>query len=185
MMMIRLKKLLLELTDIDLKRLMKKIQDKQFKFVGQGDNGRVYEIDGEDKVFKLTKDEQEFEVAQKIEGEITTYTTFIPVYYTGKHDSYNMIIMSRADALSSTQKQMIDEFVEQFKRYSYTEGGEVSIFDFLDSEQQINIHPLLENFLRALQTDVRKTNIEELDLDLDFKSDNIMDWNGKMVMVDW
>jgi len=80
---------------------------------------------------------------------------------------------------------MIDQFVEQFKRYSYTEGGEVSIFDFLDSEQQINIHPLLENFLRALQTDVRKTNIEELDLDLDFKSDNVMDWNGKMVMVDW
>jgi hypothetical protein len=183
--MIRLKKLLLELSDKDLKRLLKKIQDNQFKFVGQGDNGRVYEIDGEDKVFKITRDDQEFEVAQKIEGELTIYTTFIPVYYTGKHDSHNMIIMSKADPVTSSQKQMIDQFVEQFKQYSYTEGGEVSIFDFLDSEQQINIHPLLENFLRALQTDVRKTNIEELDLDLDFKSDNVMDWNGKMVMVDW
>lgn len=183
--MIRLRKLLLELSDKDLKRLLKKIQDKQFKFVGQGDNGRVFEIDGEDKVFKLTKDTQEFEVAQKIEGDLTTYTTFIPVYYTGKHDSYNMIIMSKANELPSAQTKMIDEFMQQFKRYSYTEGGEVSIFDFLDSEQQINIHPLLENFLRALQTDVRKTNIAELDLDLDFKSDNVMDWGGKMVLVDW
>ena len=54
--MIRLKQILLELSSSDLKRCLDKIQKKQFRLLGQGDNGRVYEIDGEDKVFKITKE---------------------------------------------------------------------------------------------------------------------------------
>jgi hypothetical protein len=52
--MIRLKQLLREMTDSDLKRILEKIRNKQFKLFGQGDNGRVYEIEGEDKLFKIT-----------------------------------------------------------------------------------------------------------------------------------
>ena len=48
-----------------------------------------------------------------------------------------------------------------------------------------NLDPMLDNFLNALQADIAKLNIPEFELDLDFRSDNIMMWNGKMVMVDW
>ena len=48
-----------------------------------------------------------------------------------------------------------------------------------------SIDPVIDNFLNALKIDIDKLNIPELDLDLDFKSDNIMIWNGNMVMVDW
>jgi hypothetical protein len=44
---------------------------------------------------------------------------------------------------------------------------------------------MLDNFLNSLELDVNKLNIPEFDLDLDFKSDNIMIWNGNMVMIDW
>jgi hypothetical protein len=43
----------------------------------------------------------------------------------------------------------------------------------------------LINFLRALQADIRKMNILDFELDLDFKTDNIMIWNGNLVMIDW
>ena len=49
--MIRLKQILLEISDSDFSRIQEKIRNKEFRFIGQGDNGRVYEIDGEDKVF--------------------------------------------------------------------------------------------------------------------------------------
>jgi hypothetical protein len=48
-----------------------------------------------------------------------------------------------------------------------------------------NINLRLDNFLNALQADVEKLNIPEFDLDLDFRTDNIMIYNGKMVMIDW
>ncbi len=68
----------------------------------------------------------------------------------------------------------------KFKNF---QGGEVSIFDF--TKVTDNIDPILDNFLNALESDVNKLNIPEFDLDLDFKTDNIMIYNGKMVMVDW
>jgi hypothetical protein len=30
-----------------------------------------------------------------------------------------------------------------------------------------------------------KTGIAEFDLDIDFRPDNIMSWNGNLVMIDW
>jgi len=48
--MIKLKNILLELKDTDISRLLNKINNKEYRFFEQGDNGRVYEIDGEDKL---------------------------------------------------------------------------------------------------------------------------------------
>ena len=62
---------------------------------------------------------------------------------------------------------------------------EVSIFDFVDQSGLKRIDPMIVNFIEALRSDIEKLNITDLDLDLDFKSDNIMIWNGNMVMVDW
>lgn len=183
--MIRLKKLLQELSESNLKTILRKINSSEFKFIGQGDNSRVYKVNNEDIVFKITTSIDELEVARKIQNKLNEYSTFIPVYYVGnyKNESDEIIIMSNAEQLDSNKKRLIDEFHDQFKQFAYNEGGEVSVFDFLDSTS--NVNPLLENFLRALQQDINKLAIPDLDLDLDFRSDNVMIWSGKMVMVDW
>jgi hypothetical protein len=178
--MIRLKHLLRELSDSDLQRCLKKIENKEFRFIAGGDNGRVYQIDGEDKVFKITKEQDEYEVANRIVDRYNEFTTFIPVYYV---DGKNMYIMANASDLPVRIKKSIDLFMQDFAVYARDEGGEVSIFNFIQETDSID--PMIDNFLNALKTDIDKLNIPELDLDLDFKSDNIMMWDGNMVMVDW
>jgi len=178
--MIRLKQLLREMSDSDLKRCLQKIKNNDFKIIGAGDNGRVYEIDGEDKVFKITKERDEYQVAARIVDKHATYSTFIPVYYVNGSD---MFIMANAEPLPETIKREIDMFMRDFGAFAREQGGEVSIFEFTDQTDSVNKQ--LNNFLNALQTDIQKLAIPEFDLDLDFRSENIMMWDGKMVMVDW
>lgn len=180
--MIRLKQILNEITESDLNRLLQKIKTKQFKLFGQGDNGRVYEIDGEDKLFKITTETEEYRVAEVLVGRNTQFSTFIPVYYV---DGHNMYIMAKASKLSRQQQLNIDQFISRYKDFALQQGGEVSIFDYLDADGGRDSNVNLVNFLRALQQDIRKTGVEDLDLDLDFKTDNIMIWNGNLVMIDW
>jgi hypothetical protein len=181
--MIRLKQLLREISEDNVDRLLDKIKQKQFRLLASGDNGRVYEIDGEDKVFKITQERDEIEVASVIVGRWTEFTTFIPVYYVNEQES--MYIMANANELSNADKMHINEFMSRYKEYARAEGGEVSIFDFLDADGARGTNVEIVNFLRALQRDVEKTGVEDLDLDLDFRSDNVMVWNRKMVLVDW
>jgi len=181
--MIRLKQLLRELSENEIDRLLDKIRNKEFRFIGSGDNARVYEIDGEDKVFKVTTERDEFEVAKIIVGRWSEFTTFIPVYYVNERE--HMFIVANAEPLPDSDRQMVDEFMKRYGNYARQEGGEVSIFDFLDADGARNTNAKLVNFLRALQRNVDKINIPEFDLDLDFRSDNLMIWNGKMVLVDW
>jgi len=178
--MIRLKQLLREISDPDLKRCLEKIKNDDFKIIGAGDNGRVYEINGEDKVFKITKERDEYKVAARIVNKHTEYSSFIPVYYVNGSD---MFIMANAEPLPETIKQEIDMFMRDFGSFAREQGGEVSIFEFISQTDSVNTQ--LNNFLDALQLDIEKLNIPEFDLDLDFRSENIMTWNGKMVMVDW
>jgi hypothetical protein len=177
--MIRLKQILTELANPDINRLLDKIQKNQFRLFGQGDNGSVYEIDGEDFLFKITEEPSEYEVASKIVNQYTKYSTFIPIYYV---DGKNIYIMSRANDLSAPIKSKLEQFILGYKSFAQLEGGEVSIFDYLDT---INNNNIITNFVSALKYDVDKIAIPELDLDLDFKSDNIMQWNGQLVMIDW
>lgn len=178
--MIRLKQILLELSSSDIQRCLDKIQKKQFRLLAQGDNGRVYEIDGEDKVFKITKERDEYEVADIIVDRYNEFTTFIPVYYV---DGKDMYMMANASELPIRAKKAIDLFMQDYAVFARSEGGEVSIFDFVAETN--NIDSVLSNFLTALQQDIEKLNIPEFDLDLDFRSDNVMMWDGKMVLVDW
>ena len=180
--MIRLKQLLKEMTNSDLTRILEKIRNKQFKLFGQGDNGRVYEIDGEDKLFKITTEQEEYRVAEQIVNKYSNFTTFIPIYYV---DGKNMYIMAKASNLSESQKSKLNQFIINYKNYAREQGGEVSIFDYLDAEGGRDTDVQIVNFLRALQRDIQKLDIEDLDLDLDFKIDNVMLWNDKLVMIDW
>jgi hypothetical protein len=181
--MIRLKQLLRELSDQEISRLLDKIRNKQFRLIGGGDNGRVYEIDGEDKVFKITTERDEFEVASIIIGRATEFSCFIPVFYV--NDKEQMYIMANAETLPESDRINIDKFMEQFKQFARSEGGEVSIFDFLDADGARDTDVKIVNFIRALQREVDKLDIPEFDLDLDFSSSNMMLWNNKLVLVDW
>ena len=91
--------------------------------------------------------------------------------------------MANASELPIRIKKSIDLFMQDYAVYARDEGGEVSIFDFVQETDSID--PVIDNFLNALKMDIDKLNISEFDLDLDFKSDNIMMWDGNMVMVDW
>lgn len=178
--MIRLKQILQEISNSDIQRCLKKIQNNSFRLIGAGDNGRVYEIDDEDKVFKITKEQDEYQVAERLVNNFDKFTSFIPVYYVNGKDMY---IMANAEQLPSQIKQEIDSFMQEFASYARDKGGEVSIFEFMQQTDSVNAR--LDNFLNALQRDVERLNIPEFDLDLDFRSDNMMIWNGKMVLVDW
>ena len=162
--MISLKQLLREMSENDLNRCLDKIRNKQFRLIGAGDNGRVYEIDGEDKAFKVTKEQDEYEVADIIVNRYNDFTTFIPVYYV---DGKDMYIMANASELPIRIKKSIDMFMQDFASFARDEGGEVSVFDFIDETD--NLDPMLDNFLNALQSDVNKLNIPEFELDIDFR----------------
>ena len=188
--MIKLKQILSEMTDAEIRRISKKIEAQDFRYVGAGDNARVYKFNNEDLIFKLTTSTDEIEVARQIQNKISDYSTFIPVYYVGDlyggQEKYtDVIVMANAEKLSANLKRSIDRMVAQYKTYAYEQGGEVSIFDFVDQSVLKQIDPMIINFIEALRSDIEKLNITDLDLDLDFKSDNIMIWNGNMVMVDW
>jgi len=180
---IRLKQLLKEMTNSDLTRILEKIRNKQFKLFGQGDNGRVYEIDGEDKLFKITNESDEFDVATVIVGRASEFSTFIPIYYVD--DVKQLYIMSKASSLNNNDVNNIDLFMNSYKEYAREIGGEASVFDYINADGARDVDPELISFLRALQRDINKMGIMDLDLDLDFKTDNIMRWQGRLVLIDW
>ena len=181
--MIRLKTLLKELKQEDISRILDKIKNNEFRFFDQGDNGRVYEIDGEDKLFKITTESDEFDVASIIVGRYDEFSTFIPVYYV--NEKKMLYIMSKASNLSSADTENINRFMQSYKQYARETGGEVSIFDYLDADGGGEQDQELVTFLRALQQDKKKMGIVDLDLDLDFKTDNVMRWQGNLVLIDW
>jgi hypothetical protein len=180
----KLKQLLAEISNQErVNQLLAKIQRKQFERIGAGDNGVVYKIQDEDYVFKITTESAELEVAQVIVGRYSEFNTFVPVIYVNAEEK--MYIMNDCQELPSNVKTAIDQFVEQYTEFAIQQDYEASIFDYLDADGARNTPAKLVNFLRALQRDVQKTRITDFDLELDFKSDNIMVYAGKLVMVDW
>tara|TARA_R110000868_G_scaffold59373_2_gene182229 strand:+ start:569 stop:1117 length:549 start_codon:yes stop_codon:yes gene_type:complete len=163
--------------------LLNKIKSKQFKRIGAGDNGIVYTIQGTNYVFKITRERDEFDVASVIVGRSSEFTCFVPVVYV--NDSEKMYIMRNADPLPTQYKTAIDNFYTRYTKFALDMQGEVSIFDYLDAEGSRETETPLVDFLRQLQRQVQRTGIAEFDLDLDFKSDNVMMHQSKMVLVDW
>lgn len=178
--MIKLKSLLREMPERDIQRCLEKIRNKDYEFIAAGDNGKVYSINGEDKVFKITGDREEYEIAEIIVNRHSEFTTFIPVYYV---DGKNMYIVANASDLPASMRKEIKMFMDDFAFFSRDEGGEVSIFDFMRETDAVN--PQLDNFLTALEADIAKLGIPDFELDFDFRADNLMLYNGQMVMVDW
>ena len=182
--MIRLKTILEQVSaEEQINDLLDKIKSKQYERIGAGDNGIVYAIPGTDYVFKITRERDEFDVASVIVGRESEFTCFVPVVYV--NDSEKMYIMHNADPLPQQYKTAIDNFYTRYTKFALDMQGEVSIFDYLDAEGSRETETPLVDFLRQLQRQVQRTGIVEFDLDLDFKSDNVMMYQSKMVLVDW
>jgi hypothetical protein len=180
--MIQMSHILREASSQEIEVLLDKIKQKQFTFFNKGDNGRIYEIDGTDYLFKITTESDEYRCAAIIVNNYSKFSTFIPVYYV---DGKRMYIMSKADDLSGSQRQQLDQFYSAYKQWQQSTQGEQSVFDFAKTDVVNNTDDKLINFINALEADVRKTGIAEFDLDIDFRPDNIMMWNGNLVMIDW
>jgi len=181
--MLKLKTILNEISVDDANRLLKKINNKELTFLGSGDNGKVYSINGEDLLFKITTEPDEVAVADVIVGRQNEFDAFIPVYYS---DSKKRVyIMNRASDLPINLKSELDRYYEDYKQFARSQGLETSIFDFLNTEASRNYNPRIITFLRALEQQVKKTGIGDLEYSLDFRPENIMSWNGNLVMIDW
>ena len=179
----KLKQILQEITEEESSRLLNKIKNKEITFFARGDNGKVYQINDEDYLLKITTEPDETAVADVIVGRYGEFNTFVPVHYSDS--SKRMYIMNKANKLSPADEREITRFYEDYKDYARSEGIETSIFDYLNTDAARNYSPKFVSFLRALEQQVAKTGIGDLKLSLDFKPDNIMTWNGNLVMVDW
>ena len=180
--MIKLKNILNEISEEESNRLLSKIRNKEFKFFNSGDNGKIYSINGEDLLMKITSEPDEIAVADVIVGRYNEYNAFIPVVYS---DNKTMYIMKRASKLSSDMLHKITQFYEKYKEYARSQGVETSIFDYFNNDGARNLNENISSFIRALEQQVKNTGIGDFELSLDFKPDNIMSWNGNLVMVDW
>ena len=182
--MIRLKTILSEvLQQEQVNSLLEKIRNKEFKRIGAGDNGVVYKINNTEYVFKITMERDEFDVASVIVGRESEFICFVPVVYVNEVD--RMYIMHNAAKLPIRYKQMIDSFYSRYTKFALDMQSEVSIFDYLDADGARETEPYLITFLRKLEQEVIRTGISEFDLDLDFKSDNVMLFKNQLVLVDW
>ena len=106
--MIKLKQLLREMSEEDINRLLDKIKQKEFSFFDKGANGRIYKINNEDFLFKITTEQEEYRVAAVIVGRHGEFSTFIPVHYV---NGTNMYIMSLANPLSGSYRTAIENFI--------------------------------------------------------------------------
>lgn len=180
--MIHFSKILQEISTDNINSLLDKIKNKQFKFFDKGANGRVYEINETDYLFKITTEIEEYRVAEIISNKYNIFNCFIPVYYV---DGQRMYIMSKATPLPSQVSQNLELFYTQFKNWRREVGGEKSVFEFIRTDNVVDIDSRIINFVNALQQNVQRIGISEFDLDIDFRPSNIMQWNGNLVMIDW
>ena len=53
------KHILKEISEIESERILAKVRNKEFEFFDSGDNGKVYSINGEDLLMKITTEPDE------------------------------------------------------------------------------------------------------------------------------
>ena len=180
-MIMKLKLLLEDVQQI--KHLLSLVKQGKIQRIGAGYNGVVSQIGDEPYVFKKTNERAETEVASVIVGRESEFRTFIPVIYV--NEEKNFFISKMAKPLLLPYVEMIDKFKDHFSKFAQQQETETSFFDYLDAEGARNTEPVLVNFLRNLQQDIIRTGIDELDLDIDFKSNNVMIYENRLVMIDW
>jgi hypothetical protein len=180
--MIQLKHLLNETINDSIVAALRQIKTKQYDLIGSGDNGTVYKIRDTNLVFKKTSDEFEYNVAAALLRDNNIYNTFIPIHYV---DGNNMYIMSNATDLTPTQLVEIQKFFSDYKHVMQKSNDDVSILEWGNQQSTYEYSVELIEFISQLYTDCNLVNIDDLAVDIDFRPENVMQYNGRMVMVDW
>ena len=165
--------LLEDKTSRQYKELVGAIKDKYgAKYLGSGDNGVALGLpDG--KVIKVTTDSVELEHAETLKNK--SYTSIIPVRKVKLINSnLGYIVMANAEPLTSTERITLEDTKKDVEAY-LLDGDEEAL---LRLKPETKVYDLAVGLKDAYE----KTN---LDIDeIDYSADNIMNYDGRFVMVD-
>ena len=106
---------------------VKKLTDQGAKFLGQGDNGKAYELNG--KVYKVTTDEVELEHAQILKGKTTENLAHI---YSVEQINTKLGTIEMEN-LEDYQGEVPQEFIDAVEEEVVTHGIDVDELDIRPS----------------------------------------------------
>jgi len=142
------------------------------KYLGSGDNGVALELpDG--KVIKVTTDSVELEHAEALKNK--NFTSIIPIEKVKTiKDNLGYIIMSNAGKLTSTERLSLEDAERDVEAYLFNNDDEALL--------KLKPNSKLHNFVVSIKDAYEKSglDIEEID----YSADNIMNYDGRFVMVD-
>ena len=155
------------------KELVNAIKDKYgAKYLGSGDNGVALELPN-GKVIKVTTDSVELEHAETLKN--TNFTSIIPIEKVKIiKDNLGYIVMMNATKLTSTERISIEDAEKDVEAYLFNND--------LEALRRLEVNTKLHNFVVSIKDAYEKTglDIEEID----YSADNIMNYDGRFVMVD-
>jgi hypothetical protein len=93
--------------------------------------------------------------------------------------------MSNATDLTPTQLVEIQKFFSDYKHVMQKSSDDISILEWGNQQSTYEYSVELIEFISQLYTDCNLVNIDDLAVDIDFRPENVMQYNGRMVMVDW
>lgn len=165
-----------------LSKLLDKVNNGEYTRIGAGDNGIVWKINDEDFIIKKTSDQTEFELASVIVGRHSEFSCFVPVFYV--NETKHVYIASFASQLPAGIKQEFNKIFNNWKQLQQSEG-EISLFEFISNYSQENVDMEILNFIKSLELELDKTGLSDIKLEIDLHIDNIMYYNGNIVLTDW
>ena len=155
------------------RELVNAIKDKyDAKYLGSGDNGVALELPN-GKVIKVTTDSVELEHAETLKN--TNFTSIIPIEKVKIiRDNLGYIVMMNATKLTSTERISIEDAEKDVEAYLFDNDQEAL--------RRLEVNTKLHNFAVSIKDAYEKTglDIEEID----YSADNIMNYDGRFVMVD-
>lgn len=111
-------------------RTSKELGFNYLKFIGMGDYGMAYDVNG-NKVLKITTDENEYKIANYLRGKNTKY--LIEIYDVRKisddktNSALYSIVMDKVEKLNITEK----EFITALNSYFFYES-KLDIYQFMN-----------------------------------------------------
>jgi len=154
-----------------LKNIVQDFKDRGAKFLGSGDNGVVYAIDGE--VVKFTNDAEEISITQKMVKLGKNLPGLHPRYKLTVLDSKNAyFFMADIDRLDKSTISTLD-------------GEENAIIGFLEDGGDVNEikDARVKEFVINISQSFKKLGLDPADID--YSTDNIMLDGKKLVLVDF
>jgi hypothetical protein len=142
------------------------------KYLGSGDNGVALGLPN-GKVIKVTTDSVELEHAETLKN--TNFTSIIPIEKVKIiKDNLGYIVMANAGNITSTERVSLEDAKPDVEAYLLDNDEEALL--------RLKVDTKLYNFAVGIKDAYEKSglDIEEID----YSADNIMNYDGRFVMVD-